>query len=69
MVRYYGLYANAHIHGASEADVRGGEAPAVPCLRVGRARGGRAERGIFLIIRDHGEWEPQRPPLQPISMP
>jgi hypothetical protein len=27
MVRYYGLYANAHIHGASEADVRGGEAP------------------------------------------
>jgi hypothetical protein len=40
MVRYYGLYANAHIYRSSETDVRGGEAPAVPCLRAGRARGG-----------------------------
>ena len=32
MVRYYGLYANAHIHRSSEADVCGGEASAVPCL-------------------------------------
>jgi hypothetical protein len=29
MVRYYGLYANAHIYRSSEADVRGGEAPAL----------------------------------------
>jgi hypothetical protein len=28
MVRYYGLYANAHIYRSSEADVRGGEASA-----------------------------------------
>jgi len=40
MVRYYGLYANAHIYRSSEASVCGGEAPAVPCLRAGRARGG-----------------------------
>jgi len=50
MVRYYGLYANAHIHGASEADVRGGEAPAVPCFYRGRPDGGRGERGILLSI-------------------
>jgi len=30
MVRYYGLYATAHIHRSSEADVCCGEAPAVP---------------------------------------
>jgi hypothetical protein len=36
IVRHYGLYANARIHGASEADVRGGEAPAVPCFYRGR---------------------------------
>lgn len=35
-----------------EADVRGGEASAFPCFY--RA-GGRGERGIFLIIRDHEE--------------
>ena len=29
MVRYYGLYADAHIYRSSEADVRGGEAPAL----------------------------------------
>jgi hypothetical protein len=29
MVRYYGLYANAHIYRSSEADVRGGEASAL----------------------------------------
>jgi len=28
---------------------------AVPCLRAGRPAGGRGERGIFLIIRDHEE--------------
>jgi len=50
MVRYYGLYVNAHIYRSLEADVCGGEAPAVPCLRAGRARGGRGERGIFLSI-------------------
>jgi len=50
MVRYYGLYANAHIHGASEADVRGGEAPAVPCFYRGPPDGGRGERGILLSI-------------------
>jgi hypothetical protein len=48
MVRYYGLYANAHIYRSSEADVRGGEAPAVPCLRAGCPTGGRGERGILL---------------------
>jgi hypothetical protein len=41
MVRYYGLYANAHIYRSSEADVRGGEAPAVPCFYRGRPDGGR----------------------------
>ena len=50
MVRYYGLYANARIHGASEADVRGGEAPAVPCFYRGRPDGGRGERGILLSV-------------------
>jgi hypothetical protein len=35
-------------NGASEADVCGSEASAVPCLRAGRPRGGRGERGIFL---------------------
>jgi hypothetical protein len=29
MVRYYGLYANAHIYRSSEADVRGGKASAL----------------------------------------
>jgi ABC-type Na+ transport system ATPase subunit NatA len=29
MVRYCGLYANAHIYRSFEADVRGGEAPAL----------------------------------------
>jgi len=55
MVRYYGLYVNAHIHRSSEADVCCGEAPAVPCFYRGHPEGRRAERGIFLIIRDHGE--------------
>jgi hypothetical protein len=32
MVRYYGLYANAHIHRSPEASVCGGEASAIPCL-------------------------------------
>ena len=50
MVRYYGLYANAHIHRSHEADVCGGKASAVPRLRAGRAHGGRGERGLFLII-------------------
>ena len=50
MVRYYGLYANAHIYRSPETDVRGGEASAVPCLRAGCAHGGRGERGLFLII-------------------
>jgi hypothetical protein len=50
MVRYYGLYANAHIHRSSEADVCGGEAPAVPCFYRDRPDGGRGERGIFLSI-------------------
>jgi len=31
-ILYYGLYANAHIHRSSEADVCDGEAPDVPCL-------------------------------------
>jgi hypothetical protein len=52
MVRYYGLYANAHIYRSSEADVCGGEASAVPCLRAGCAHGGRRERGIFLGFDD-----------------
>jgi len=53
MVRYYGLYA--HIYRSPEADVCGGEAPALPCLRAGCAHGGRGKRGIFLIIRDYKE--------------
>ena len=57
MVRYYGLHANAHIYRSSEADVRGGEAPAVPCFYRGRSDGGRGEQGLFLIICDHGERE------------
>jgi len=39
-------------NGASEADVCGGEASAVPCLRAGYAHGGRRERGIFLGFDD-----------------
>jgi len=39
-------------NGASEADVCGGEASAVPCLRAGCAHGGRGERGIFLGFDD-----------------
>ncbi|MBM3304973.1 MAG: hypothetical protein FJY79_03365 [Candidatus Aminicenantes bacterium] len=50
MVRYYGLYANASIHRSLEADVRGGQAPAVPCFYRGRPAGGRGERGILLSI-------------------
>ena len=50
MVRYYGLYANAHIYRSSEASVCRGEAPAVPCFYRGRPAGGRGERGIFLSI-------------------
>ena len=42
---------------SSEADVRGGEAPAALCLRAGCARGGRGERGIFLSFRNYGERE------------
>jgi len=54
MVRYYGLYANAHIYRSSEADVRGGEAPAFPCLRAGCPTGGRGERGILLSVLRSG---------------
>jgi len=50
MVRYYGLYANAHIYQSSEASVCCREAAAFPCLRAGRPAGGRGERGIFLSI-------------------
>jgi hypothetical protein len=39
MVRYYGLYANAHIYRSSEADVRRLGASALSCLRAGRAPG------------------------------
>ena len=44
-------------HQSPEANVCGGEASAVPRFYRGRPDGGRGERGIFLIIRDHGERE------------
>jgi hypothetical protein len=47
---HHGVCRRGPDHGASEADVRGGEASAVPCLRTGCPDGGRGERGIFLII-------------------
>ena len=54
MVRYYGLYANAHIYRSPEASVCGGEAPTVPCFCAGCAHGGRGERGILISFRDRG---------------
>jgi len=52
---YHGVCRRGSHHRSPEADVCGGEAPAVSCLRAGPARGGRGERGIFLSFRDHGE--------------
>jgi len=52
MVRYHGLYANANIYRSSQSDVCGGEAPAVPFLRAGRARGGRGAGGVFFMTGD-----------------
>ena len=47
---HHGACRRGQDHGASETDVRGREAAAVPCLRAGFTHGGRGERGIFLII-------------------
>ena len=48
----HGVRGRGPDHRSSEADVRGGEAPAVPCLRAGCPDGGRGERGIFLGFDD-----------------
>jgi len=39
-----------YIHRSSEADVCGGEAPALPCFYRGSPDGSRGVRGLFMII-------------------
>lgn len=53
----YGVCRRGPDYRSPEASVCNGEAPAVSCRRAGCAHGDRGEQGIFLIFRDHGEWE------------
>ena len=54
---HHGIRARGPDHLSPQVDVRGRKPAALPCLRAGRARGGRGEQGIFLSFRDHGEGE------------
>jgi hypothetical protein len=63
MVRYYGLYANAHIYRSSEADVCGGEAPALmesltllPEYRPKRPPSHVFEQVALLEVEECGEY-------------
>jgi hypothetical protein len=63
MVRYYGLYANAHIYRSPEADVRGGEAPALmesltllPEYRPKRPPSHVFEQVALLEVEESGEY-------------
>jgi hypothetical protein len=63
MVRYYGLYANAHIYRSSEADVRGGEAVALmesltllPEYRPKRPPSHVFEQVALLEVEESGEY-------------
>ena len=63
MFRYYGLYANAHIYRSPEADVRGGEAPALmesltllPEYRPKRPPSHVFEQVALLEVEESGEY-------------
>jgi len=51
---HHGVCRRGPDNRSSETDVRGGEAPAIPCLRAGCPTGGRGERGILLSILRSG---------------
>jgi hypothetical protein len=58
---YHGVYSRGSHHRSPEADVCGGEAPALPCLRAGCAHGGRGEWIGGEIQRQEGEFNtPQK---------